>query len=270
MTTTATTHIDLQVQSGIATLTLNRPEKRNAISDAMRTDLILALEQVAGDARIRALVLTGNGKGFCAGGDVAGMQRRMDAPQGEIGFNGWTRQQRVHHSVSLLHTLPKPVIAAVNGSANGLGADMALACDFVIASEEASFTWSYIKRGLIPDGGGMYFLPRRVGLSRAKELIFSGRKVEAAEALQLGIADRVSRADKLLADAQAWAAELTHGSAAAIALGKTILNQSFELPAEQVFAQGSQAQGICYTTQAHRDSVLAFLAASSSAKGKAA
>lgn len=270
MTTTATTLIDLQVQSGIATLTLNRPEKRNAISDAMRTELILALEQVAGDATIRALVLTGNGKGFCAGGDVAGMQRRMDAPQGEIGFNGWTRQQRVHHSVSLLHTLPKPVIAAVNGSANGLGADMALACDFVIASEEASFTWSYIKRGLIPDGGGMYFLPRRVGLSRAKELIFSGRKVEAAEALQLGIADRVSRADTLLADAQAWAAELTHGSAAAIALGKTILNQSFELPAEQVFAQGSQAQGICYTTQAHRDSVLAFLAASSSAKGKAA
>jgi enoyl-CoA hydratase/carnithine racemase len=261
---TTTSTIDLQVNAGIATLTLNRPEKRNAISDAMRTEFIHALEQVAADASIRALILTGNGKGFCAGGDVAGMQKRMDAPAGQVGFNGWSRQQRVHHSVSLLHTLPKPVIAAVNGAANGLGADMALACDFVIASEEASFAWSYIKRGLIPDGGGMYFLPRRVGRSRAKELIFSGRKVEAAEALQLGIADRVSRADALLADAQAWAAELTQGSAAALALGKTILNQSFELPAEQVFAQGSQAQGICYTTQEHRDSVMAFLAASSS------
>jgi enoyl-CoA hydratase/carnithine racemase len=257
--TTTPTLIDLQVKSGIATLTLNRPEKRNAITDAMRTELIEALEHVAGDAKIRALVLTGNGKGFCAGGDVAGMQKRMDAPQGEVGFNGWSRQQRVHHSVSLLHTMPKPVIAAVNGSANGLGADMALACDFVVASDQASFAWSYIKRGLIPDGGGMYFLPRRVGLSRAKELIFSGRKVEAAEALQLGIADRVSGADTLLADAQAWAVELTQGSATALALGKSILNQSFELPAEQVFAQGSQAQGICYTSDEHRAAVSAFL-----------
>jgi enoyl-CoA hydratase/carnithine racemase len=261
MTTTPTPSlIDLQVNdAGIATLTLNRPEKRNAITDAMRSEFIEALERVTADAKIRALILTGNGKGFCAGGDVAGMQKRMDAPQGEVGFNGWSRQQRVHHSVSLLHTLPKPVIAAVNGAANGLGADMALACDFVIASDQASFAWSYIKRGLIPDGGGMYFLPRRVGLSRAKELIFTGRKVEAAEALKLGIADRVSPADALLADAQAWAAELTQGSATALALGKSILNQSFELPADQVFAQGSQAQGICYTSQAHRDAVLAFL-----------
>ena len=168
--------IDLKVDAGIATLTLNRPDKRNAITDAMRTELIDALEQVTADGAIRALVLTGAGKGFCAGGDVAGMQRRMDAPAGEVGFNGWTRQQRVHHSVALLHTMPKPVIAAVNGGANGLGADMALACDFVVASEESSFAWSYIKRGLIPDGGGMYFLPRRVGLARAKELIFTGRR----------------------------------------------------------------------------------------------
>jgi enoyl-CoA hydratase/carnithine racemase len=255
----APTQIELKVEAGIAVLTLNRPEKRNAISDAMRSELIAALEQVAGDAEIRALILTGNGKGFCAGGDVAGMQRRMDAPAGVVGFNGWTRQQRVHHSIALLHTMPKPVIAAVNGSANGLGADMALACDFVIASEEASFAWSYIKRGLIPDGGGMYFLPRRVGLSRAKQLIFTGRKVEAAEALQLGIADRLCRPDTLLADAQAWALELSQGSAAALALGKSIIDQSFELPAEQVFAQGSQAQGICYTTQEHREAVLAFL-----------
>ena len=257
--TPASSLIDLKVDAGIATLTLNRPDKRNAITDAMRTELIDALEQVTADGAIRALVLTGAGKGFCAGGDVAGMQRRMDAPAGEVGFNGWTRQQRVHHSVALLHTMPKPVIAAVNGGANGLGADMALACDFVVASDEASFAWSYIKRGLIPDGGGMYFLPRRVGLPKAKELIFTGRKVEAAEALTLGIADRVSPADALLADAQAWARELSQGSAPALALGKSILNQSFELSAEQVFAQGSQAQGICYTTQQHRDAVMAFL-----------
>ncbi len=256
--------IELSVVQGIATLTLNRPDKRNAMSDDMRSAFIAALERVSADKAIRALVITGKGKGFCAGGDVAGMEKRMAAPQGEVGFNGWARQQRVHYTQSLLHTMPKPTIAAVNGAASGLGADTALACDFIIASEHASFTWSYIHRGLIPDGGGMYFLPRRVGLSKAKELIFTGRKVHADEALQLGISDRQCSADSLLSDAQAWANELSQGSATALALGKTIINQSFELPTEQVFAQGSQAQGICYTSGEHRESVMTFLAKSAS------
>jgi enoyl-CoA hydratase/carnithine racemase len=254
--------IDLTVQSGVATLTFNRPDKRNAMSDDMRTEFIDALESVAADKAIRALVLTGAGKGFCAGGDVAGMERRMQAPTGEIAFNGWHRQQRVHHTQTLLHTMPKPTIAAVNGAASGLGADTALACDFIIASEWASFTWSYIHRGIIPDGGGMYFLPRRVGLAKAKELIFTGRKVNADEALALGIADRTTGAGTLLADAQAWAAELSQGSATALALAKTILDQTFESSTHQVFAQGSQAQGICYTSTEHRESVMAFLAKS--------
>src|SRR3954470_15305758 len=254
--------IDLKMEGAIATLTLNRPEKRNAMSDDMRTEFIHALERVAADKSIRALVLTGAGKGFCAGGDIAGMERRMSAPTGEIAFNGWHRQQRVHHTQTLLHTMPKPVIAAVNGAASGLGADTALACDFIIASEWASFTWSYIHRGIVPDGGGMYFLPRRVGLPRAKELIFTGRKVDVDEALALGIVDRKTTSETLLADAQAWAAELGKGSATALALTKTILNQTFELSAHDVFAQGSQAQGICYTSTEHRESVMAFLAKS--------
>lgn len=258
--------IDLQVDTGIATLTLNRPDKRNAMSDAMRAEFIDALEQVAADKAIRALVLTGAGKAFCAGGDVAGMEKRMNAPAGEVGFNGWHRQQRVHHTQTLLHTMPKPVIAAVNGAASGLGADTALACDFVMASEWGSFAWSYIHRGIIPDGGGMYFLPRRVGLSKAKELVFTGRKVEVDEALALGIVDRKTTAAQLVPDAQAWARELSKGSATALALGKNILNQSFELPANQVFAQGSQAQGICYTSTEHRDAVMAFLNKTAPAK----
>ncbi len=251
--------IDLQVESGIATITFNRPDKRNAMSDDMRSEFIDGLERVAGDKAIRAVVLTGAGKAFCAGGDIAGMEKRMNAPAGEVGFNGWHRQQRVHRTQSLLHTMPKPVIAAVNGAASGLGADTALACDFIIASEWASFTWSYIHRGIVPDGGGMYFLPRRVGLPKAKELIFTGRKVDADEALGLGIVDRRATADTLLAEAQEWATQLSKGSATALALTKTILNQSFELPAQQVFAQGSQAQGICYTSTEHRESVMAFL-----------
>jgi enoyl-CoA hydratase/carnithine racemase len=259
---TSSTLIELKIEAGIATICLNRPEKRNAMSDEMRTQFIEALERVASDKAVRALVLTGNGKGFCAGGDIAGMERRMSAPAGEIAFNGWQRQQRVHHAQSLLHAMPKPTIAAVNGAASGLGADTALACDFIIAGDAASFTWSYIHRGLIPDGGGMYFLPRRVGLAKAKELIFSGRKVEADEALRLGIADRRAAAETLVSEAQAWAKELSQGSATALALGKGILNQTFELSANQVFAQGSQAQGICYTSTEHRESVMAFLARS--------
>jgi enoyl-CoA hydratase/carnithine racemase len=254
------TLLHYEVDGGIATLTFNRPDKRNAMSDELRTQFIRALEQVAADTGVRALVLTGAGKAFCAGGDIAGMERRMNAPASEIAFNGWHRQQRVHHCQALLHTLPKPVIAAVNGAASGLGADTALACDFIIASEHASFTWSYIQRGIIPDGGGLYFLPRRVGLPKAKELIFTGRKVDADEALALGIADRKVSAADLLQQARDWARELTRGSATALALGKTLLDRTFESSAEQVFAQGSQAQGICYTSTEHREAVLAFLA----------
>ncbi len=252
--------IELKVEQAVATLTLNRPDKRNAMSDQMRNEFVHALESITADKAIKALVLTGAGKGFCAGGDISGMQKRMNAPTGEVGFNGWHRQQRVHYTQSLLHTCPKPVIAAVNGAASGLGADTALACDFIIASEWASFTWSYIHRGIIPDGGGMYFLPRRVGLSKAKQLIFSGRKVDVDEALALGIVDRKTSADSLVADAQAWASELSQASSTALALTKTILNQSFEMTSHEVFAQGSQAQGICYTSSEHRASVEAFLA----------
>ncbi len=259
------THIDLTVSEAVATLTLNRPDKRNAMNDTMRSELIQALERVAADDAIKALVLTGAGKGFCAGGDIAGMQGRLNAPAGEAAFKGWQRQLRVHHAQALLHSLPKPVIAAVNGAAAGLGADTAIACDFVIASPAAQFSWSYIHRGLIPDGGGMYFLPRRVGLAKAKDLMFTGRRVDLAEAITLGIVDRQSTAERLLADAQAWAQELSQGSATALALTKTIMNQSFELSAHDVFAQGSQAQGICYTSTEHRDSVTAFLAKSSAA-----
>ena len=254
-----TSTIQLAVESGVAVITLNRPDKRNAITDDTRSALIDALESVQRDERVRAVIVTGNGKGFCAGGDVSGMAQRMEAPAGDVAFNGWTRQQRVHHAVNLLYSMPKPTIAAVNGPAAGLGADMALSCDFILASDQASFSWSYIRRGLIPDGGGLYFLPRRVGLARAKDLIFSGRTVEAKEAFQFGIADRLCAPETLLDEARAWAAELAEGSPTALALGKTILNQSFEMSAQQVFAQGSQAQAVCYTSREHREAVHAFL-----------
>ena len=169
--------VELTIEDKVATVTLNRPEVRNAIDDAMRTEFIATLDRVAADEAVRAMVLTGKGKAFCAGGDIAGMQERLKAPAGEVGFNGWRRQQRTHQaSQSCCTGCRKPVIAAVNGPASGLGCDMALACDFIMAIEAAVFTMSFIQRGLVPDGGGMYFLPRRVGLPRAKELIFTGRR----------------------------------------------------------------------------------------------
>jgi len=251
--------VELAVEDKIAIVTLNRPEVRNAINDAMRSELVAVLERVAADQSVRALVLTGAGKGFCSGGDIAGMKERLTAPSGQVGFNGWRRQGQVHKSVGLLHGMPKPVIAAVNGAAAGLGCDMALACDFILASEQAAFTMSFVKRGLVSDGGGMYFLPRRVGLPRAKDLIFTGRVVEANEALAIGLADRVTAPDRLIADAVAWACELTQGSSVSIAFSKAILDRTFESTEEQVFALGREAQAVCYTTDEHRDAVTAFL-----------
>jgi len=246
---------------GIAVLTLNRPEARNAISDEMRSHMIELLEEVAANSQIRALIITGTGKGFCAGGDIKGMEKRMSAPAGEVAYNGWKRQQRVHHAVSLLLNLPKPTLAAVNGAATGLGCDLALSCDFVVSSRQASYAMSYIARGLIPDGGGLYLLPRRVGLTKAKELIYTGRSVQAEEGLAIGLVDRVVDHDNLLDETRRWALELSAGSATALALSKSILNNSFELTQAQVLAMGSQAQGICYTSTEHQASVAAFLAA---------
>ena len=256
---TMTALVELTMEDGVAIIALNRPEVRNAVNDAMRTEFVGALERVAADNAVRALVLTGKGKAFCAGGDISGMKERLNAPAGEVAFNGWRRQGQTHRSIALLHGLPKPTVAAVNGTAAGLGCDMALACDFIVASVHAAFTMSFVKRGLVSGGGGMYFLPRRVGLPRAKELIFTGRIVDAKEALAIGVADRVTPAETLLADAAAWARELSQGSSASIAFSKAILDRTFESTEEQIFALGREAQAVCYTTAEHRASVEAFL-----------
>src|SRR5262249_51146354 len=158
--------------------------------------------------------------------------------------------QRETHKMALgLHRLPKVTVAAVNGAAVGVGMDLALCCDFIIAADTASFAMGHIVRGLVADGGGMYFLPRRIGLARAKELILTGRRVGPEEALELGIVDRIVPAAELERAAIAWATELTQHSPIAAALGKSILNRTFELEAEALFALGAEAQALCYTTE---------------------
>jgi enoyl-CoA hydratase/carnithine racemase len=251
--------VEFRIESGVAIATLNRPAVRNAVDEQVRAELQVILDRAASDASIRALVLTGNGPAFCAGGDISAMRERLGAAPGSLAGSGWLRQRRLHGMIGSLHALEKPTIAAVNGAAAGLGMDLALCCDFVVASELAFFTMSYVARGLIPDGGGLYFLPRRVGLPKAKELIFSARRVLADEALRIGLADRVVAADDLLPNATAWAAELGKSGSTALALSKSILDQTFELSAEQAFALGAQAQAICYTTDEHHAAVAAFL-----------
>jgi enoyl-CoA hydratase/carnithine racemase len=252
--------VETTIDGRVAVIALNRPEMRNAVNETLRAELVAAIDAVAGDDAIRAVVLTGNGPAFCAGGDIAAMQQSLSAPAGELGFNGWRRQRRLHEAVGALHRLTKPTIAAVNGPTVGLGCDLAQCCDFIFAAERASFAVSFILRGLIPDGGGLYFLPRRVGLARAKELIFTGRRVDAPEALAIGMVDRVTNSATLLPEARAWANEVRQGSIASLALTKEILNRTFELGDEEVFALGRQAQAICYTSDAHREAVKAFLA----------
>jgi enoyl-CoA hydratase/carnithine racemase len=163
--------------------------------------------------------------------------------------------------ITLLDDLDKVTIAAVNGHAVGVGMDLAICCDFVLASEAATFAASYVLRGLVPDGGGMYYLPRRVGLAHAKELIYSGRSVDAPEALTLGLADRLAAPSELESAALSWARELAKSSPTAVALAKRVLNRSFDLTRDEVLARSAEAQAICYTTDEHRNAVAEFLEA---------
>jgi len=205
--------IDLSQDGAVATVTMNIPQRRNALSFEMRAQLREVLEQVNDDASVRAVVLTGAGVGFCAGADVETMT--ADGLQ--------MSRARMLHSHALIRTLyrmEKPVIAAVRGHAVGYGWSLALACDLVIASETAKFSQIFTKIGLAPDGGAVYFLQRIVGQARAKEMVYSARMVEAAEALQLGIANRVVADDALDAQAARWAAELAAAPTFALVMSK--------------------------------------------------
>jgi enoyl-CoA hydratase/carnithine racemase len=252
--------VTMERRGDVALITLNRPRARNAVNTELRTALTAAVLAAGDDPEVRAVVLTGAGSAFCAGGDVKAMRDRLETPPGEVARAGWMHQRRrTHRLVAALHRLEKPTIAAVNGPAAGLGADLALACDFVVASEAAMFIYSYMDRGLIPDGGGLYLLPRRVGLSKAKEIIYTARRIPADEALALGIADRLAPGDELVAQSVAWAGELSRGSPVALGLAKSILDEGFERTLDDVMALGAQAQAICYSSAEHREAVRAFL-----------
>lgn len=198
-------YIELAKNDAVATITLDRPDKLNAFTGTMREDLLHALRDCEGDASVRVIVITGAGRAFCAGGDVefmAGLQKSGDTAS-------FRKLLDAGRDVILqVATMPKPVIAAINGVAAGAGCNLALACDYRIAVETAKLSESFVRIGLVPDWGGTWFLPRLVGRSRALEILLSGRMVDAQEALALGMIDRVvadlaAETEKV---ARAWAA----------------------------------------------------------------
>jgi enoyl-CoA hydratase/carnithine racemase len=180
--------IETQITDAVATITLNRPEKLNAFTGTMREDLLAALRACESDDAVRVVVITGAGRAFCAGGDVEymrGLQKSGDVAS----FRKLLDAGR--DVVLQIASMPKPVLASINGVAAGAGCNLALACDYRIASEHAKLSESFVRIGLHPDWGGTWFLPRLVGRSRALELMMTGRAVDAGEALAIGMVDRV-------------------------------------------------------------------------------
>ena len=178
--------LDIERRGSIATLTLNRPEARNAIDLEMRRELLVALDEIEADEAARVLILTGRGGHFCAGGDVKSMKaNRSSAAEGRA------RVEALNRMVLRLVDFPRPTIAMVEGYAVGAGTNLALCCDLIVASEGAKFGELFWKIGLAPDGGGTWLLPRLVGMARAKELIFTADIIDAAEAARIGLVNRV-------------------------------------------------------------------------------
>lgn len=244
----------LDEADGVLTLTLNRPDVLNALDLAQWSELADALARAGADPSIRALVLTGAGRAFCAGADIAGMRERRSAAQQT------ERLALINHAVGLLAALPKPTIAALNGVAAGVGASLALACDLAIAAESASFTFSWIRLGLVPDGGASLLLTRLVGPRRAKDLILSARRVPASEAHEWGMVNEVAPEGQALARAQALARELSGFSPHALRLAKDLVDRSAESTLGEQFAAESAAQAQCVETDEFHTAVAAFLA----------
>lgn len=243
------------VEDRIARLTLARPARGNAIDMVMRAELRTAVRRVAEDDNIRAVVIAGEGDNFCTGGDIANMRHSAisDAAQGRERLRAYLGM------VEQLILLEKPVVAAVRGHAAGGGCGLALTADFVLASPDARFTASFGRIGLVPDFGLTWTLPRLVGLRKARELIYSARPVTAAEALRIGMIHEVVDHERLPQAAFELAAGLATGSSAAFGLTKQALGRSLDSDVRTLLDYEASAQGICFTTQWHREAIARFL-----------
>ncbi|TCP29249.1 short chain enoyl-CoA hydratase /enoyl-CoA hydratase [Scopulibacillus darangshiensis] len=246
--------VAFEVENHVAWVTLDRPDRLNAFNDQMNRDIIAAIKRAEKDDDIRAVVITGAGRAFCSGEDLSGVQE--DANFGDI------LRKRYNPMVQRLAKFEKPLIAAVNGTAAGAGMSLALACDFRLASEKASFIEAFIHVGLVPDSGNLYYLPRLVGYAKALELAVLGEKVSAEEALNLGLVTKVLPHDDYNASVQAFAEKLAGMPTKAIGLIKRYMRQSFETNLDQMLENEAFAQRTAGQTADHQAGIQAFLSKS--------
>jgi len=253
--TTASDTVLLDVSEHIATLTLNRPAKLNALTGEMMEGLVPIMERLAEDKEVRCVVVTGAGRGFCAGGDVAGMASGEAMPNEKP----VARLRRLEETSRLLHEMPKPTIAMVKGPAAGAGLSIALACDIRIAGESARFVTAFVRIGFSGDYGGSWMLQRLVGPAKARELYFTGDPIDAREAERIGLVNRVVPDDGLAAETRALAERMAKGPP--IALARMKQNMNLGLVSDYSALLDAEAENMIMTgmTEDHREAAKAFL-----------
>jgi len=249
-------NIDIADDSGIKTITLNRPERLNALAGHMRRDLAEALEIASSDRDVHVVVITGAGRAFCAGGDVAAMADLIERREAEEFSRLLGSARRV---ITSIRQMTKPVIASINGPAAGAGCNLAFACDLRLASTTATFSQSFAKVGLHPDWGGTYFLPRLVTPNKACEMFFLGDSIDAAEAERLGIVNKVVAPEELDAVTHSLAERLRDGLAIAIAAAKQAVYMSGSSELEEMLRYETEAQMRCFESLDGSEGVRAFL-----------
>jgi 2-(1,2-epoxy-1,2-dihydrophenyl)acetyl-CoA isomerase len=242
---------------GVATIRLNNPARLNALARTLTAELLEVLGRYREDPDVRAIVLTGEGRGFSAGADLSALQEPY--MKGERPKLSFFLKEGYNKLIPLLAETPKPVIAAINGVVAGAGVSVALACDFRIASDAASFSMAFVRIGLIPDAGSTYLLPRTVGMAKALELALLSEKVDAQAALEAGLVNRVVPADQLEAEAHALAARLAALPTAAIGLTKKIFMEASRLSLAETLNREAEVQDEAAATDDHSEGVMAFL-----------
>ena len=249
------TQIIFDVTDKIATITLNRPEARNALAPQMRVELAEAMANIKEKAGedVKAVILTGAGGAFCAGGDVKSMGSRLNSAS-----KARAALRDDHQKMFDLMNLELPVISLIDGAAAGAGANIALAADFVLATPRGFLMQAFVRIGLVPDWGGMYILPKLIGLQKAKELVFSGRRVYAEEAKEMGLIYDIVGADTAMKDARAFASRFIDAPTQAIGLAKNIMNQSYSHDYKTILEMEAMAQSIARGADFHKEAIKRF------------
>lgn len=246
-------YLKYSVEQGVATITLNRPDVYNALNDEITYELQDALKAVAKDAQVRVVVLTGEGKAFCSGQDLkaaSGDQKRSFLQ---------SLHKRYNPIISAMRNLPKPIVCRLNGVAAGAGCSLVLACDVIVAAEEATLIEVFINIGLVPDSGSSYFLPRTVGMNKAFELCSMGNRVKASEAVTIGLINKAVPASELDSAVKFYTDYFANAPTKSIGLIKKMLNKSVTSSLEEMLEYEAYCQEIAGTSADYKEGVTAFL-----------